>query len=115
MSALMLFLYLGEKYLTEMKTIMMVIMMQIMEIAIATGDNIIMVILDPSVSSVLPMVIVIPVGLGNVIVVLRYDPDVIGVDADLVLLSGLMGGDVGFRIHTQVEVEQSRNLRVSAV
>ena len=114
MSALMLFLYLGEKYLTEMKTIMMVIMMQIMEIAITTGD-IMMVILDHSVSSVLPMVIVIPVGLGNVIVVLRYDPDVIGVDADLVLLSGLMGGDVGFRIHTQVEVEQSRNLRVSAV
>ncbi len=44
----MLFLYLGDKYLTEMKTIMMVIMMQIMEIAITTGD-IMMVILDPSV------------------------------------------------------------------
>ncbi len=38
----------GEKYLTEMKTIMMVIMMQIMEIAITTSA-IMMIILDPSV------------------------------------------------------------------
>ncbi len=63
MSALVLFLYLGEKYIREMKTIMIVIMMQIMEIAITTGA-IMMVILDPSVvlvSSVLPMVGVIPV------------------------------------------------------
>ncbi len=103
MSALVLFLYLGDKYLTEMKTIMMVIMMQIMEIAITTGDTM-MVILDHSVSSVLPMVIVIPVGLGNVIVVLRSDLDVIGVNADLVLLSGVMGDVVGFRILSGAQV-----------
>ncbi len=63
MSALVLFLYLGEKYLTEMKTIMMVTMMQIMEIAITTGA-IMMVILDLSVvlvSSVLPIVVLVQV------------------------------------------------------
>ncbi len=64
-----------------MKTIMMVIMMQIMEIAITTGA-IMMVILDPSVvlvSSVLSMVIVVPVVIDNV-VVLGSDPNVVGVD-----------------------------------
>ncbi len=53
-------MHLGEKYLTEMKTIMMVIMMRIMEIAITTGA----IILDPSVvlvSSLLPMVVIVPI------------------------------------------------------
>ncbi len=62
MSALVLFLYLGEKYLTEIKTIMMVIMMQVMEIAIATGHIIL----------ILPLVVVVPV------VIVVSDPVVIG-------------------------------------
>ncbi len=81
LSALVVFLYLGEKYLTEVKTIMMVIMMQMMEIAIITV-SIMMVILNPSVelvSSVLPMVVVVPVVIGNVFV-LGSDPDVVGVE-----------------------------------
>ena len=73
MSALVLFLYLGDKYLTEMKTIMMVIMMQIMEITMTTG--IIMRIR----SAILEVIIV---------VALVTDSDVMGGGVMLRMLSG---------------------------
>ncbi len=80
MSALVLFLYLGDKYLTEMKTIMMVIMMQIMEMITTTG--IIM-------STLLLVVILLSVVDTFVLV---SDSDVMGAD---VVFWMLFGGEVG--------------------
>ncbi len=80
MSALVLFLYLGDKYLTEMKTIMMVIMMQIMEMITTTG--IIMWI-----GFTLPLLLLVVDTL-----VLVSDSDVMGVD---VVFWMFFGGEVG--------------------
>ncbi len=83
MSALVLFLYLGEKYLTEMKTIMMVIMMQIMEMITTTG--IIMWI-----GSTLPLVVILLLVVDTSVLV--SDSDVMGAD---VVFWMLFGGEVG--------------------
>ncbi len=73
MSALVLSLYLGDKYLTEIKTIMMVIMMQIMEMIPTTG-------------------IIMWIGSTLVILLLVVDTSVLVSDSDV------MGADVVFRM-----------------
>ncbi len=83
MSALVLFLYLGEKYLTEIKTIMMVIMMQIMEMITTTG--IIMWI-----GSTLPLVVKLLLVVDTSVLV--SDSDVMGDD---VVFRMIFGGEVG--------------------
>ncbi len=80
MLTLVLFLYLEEKYLTEIKTITRVIMMQMMEMTMTTG------IIMRIGSAILVVVIV------SVAVVLVSDSDVMGGGVVLRMLSG---GQVG--------------------
>ncbi len=76
MSALVLFLYLGEKYLTEMKTITRVTMIQIIMMIMTTG------IIMRIGSAILVVVIV------SVVVVLVSDSDVMGGGVVFRMLSG---------------------------